>query len=249
MSLTIRWSAAALLLVLGLGCTTDGAAPAETPTFVSTAPATPLASPTIAPSPTPEAIRRDIRATRLLIPSLTIDTEVQTSRTIPYTYTPPPGCPARPQDTETLVVPAQGVSTPADNLEGLENVAWIFGHSRWLGAPGIFLSLQEMRLGDELFIDGVDRTSGEQLSNQRFVVEGIYLTDVDSGETLLNAESPGDIPKEPIVVLQTSVREDGAGKQWILSEEGVLANATNLVEGDLNDPCKYLLLFVIAQAS
>ena len=73
------------------------------------------------------------------------------------------------------------------------------------------------------------------------------MTDTDSGEELLNAGVPADIPTKPLAILQTSVRERGVGKQWILDEPGLLAKTINLVEGDLDDPCKYLLLFVIAE--
>lgn len=181
------------------------------------------------------------------MPSLDIDAEVQGSRTIPYVYVPPPGCPDRgSEETETVTVPNQGIATPDENLEGLENKTWIFGHSRWLGAPGLFLGLQDLDIGDELVIDGTDRATGEELMGLRFVVDGLYLADTDSGGSIINAENPDDIPREPVVILQTSVREDGPGKSWILDQQGLLAKATNTVEGDLDDPCKYLLLFVTA---
>jgi hypothetical protein len=192
-------------------------------------------------------VRRDIRATRLSIPSLGIDSEVQLSQTIPYTYVPPPGCPDRgSEETETVTVPKQGIATPEENLEGLENKAWIYGHSRWQGVARTFLSLQELDLGDEVIIDGVDRQSGKSLTGLHFVVDGLYLADTDSGELILNAAATEDIPRAPVVVLQTSVREDGAGKSWILDQQTLLDKATNTVEGDLDDPCKYLLLFVTA---
>jgi hypothetical protein len=194
-------------------------------------------------------VRRDIRATRLTIPRLGIDAPVQASRVIPYVYSPPPGCRPRPEDTSTVSVPNQGIATPVESLEGLENRVWIYGHSRWLGSPGVLLVLQDINLGDELFIDGLDRNTSERLERQRFIVDALYLTDMDSGETLVSAQGPDDIPTKPLVVLQTSVREDGAGKPWILNRGTVLAKATNLVEGSLDDPCKYLLLFVVAGAS
>jgi hypothetical protein len=203
--------------------------------------------PTPAPSPTVQTIRQDIRASRLSIPSLDMDTEVQGSQTIPYVYVPPPGCPDRgSEETQTVTVPNQGIATPEEELEGLENKAWIFGHSRWLGAPGLFLSLQDLDIGDEILIDGTDRTTGEALTGLRFEVDGLYLADTDSGEVFLNAESPADIPPEPVAILQTSVREDGAGKAWLLDQQTLLDKTVNTVEGDLDDPCKYLLLFVTA---
>lgn len=208
--------------------------------------ATATAAPTLTPRPT---VRRDILASRLVIPALQMDAAVKTSQVVPNTSVPPPGCPARPEDNDTLTVPEQGIATPADGLEGLENKAWIFGHSRWQNRPGVFFSLQEISVGDELFVDGADRATGEPVSSLRFVVTGIYLTDTDSGEKLISAETPGEIPSRPMVILQTSVREQGSGKQWILSEQKLLGKSTNLVEGDINDPCKYLLLFVVAQPS
>ena len=75
------------------------------------------------------------------------------------------------------------------------------------------------------------------------------LTDNGSGTELVIADGPAEIPAVPTVVLQTSVREAGANKHWLLDREQVLSRATNLVEADLEDPCKYLLLFVIARAS
>jgi hypothetical protein len=191
-------------------------------------------------------LRHDIKATRLTIPVLNIDAQVQPSRTVPDTTVAPPGCPPRPPDQDTLTVPNQGIATPTDNLEGFENKAWIFGHSRYQGTAGIFFSLQEIYPGDELFIDGVDRATGEQVTHQRYVVDGIYLADTFSGDKLITNDGPASIPKQPMVILQTSVREDGAGKQWILNQQKLLAKAKNVVEGDLNDPCKYLLLFVFA---
>ena len=186
---------------------------------------------------------------RLTIPALDIDSEVSGSQVVPDMSTPPPGCPAPPAGQETLTVPTQGIATLEEALEGLENKAWIFGHSRWQSQPGLFHVLQDIDVGDELLIDGVDRRTGEQVIRQRFVVEGIYLTDNGSGTALVIADGPAEIPAVATVVLQTSVREAGANKQWLLDREQVLSRATNLVEADLEDPCKYLLLFVIARAS
>jgi hypothetical protein len=219
------------------------------PTLALAPTATPPPAPTATPPPPtapPRVVRRDIRATRLTIPALNIDEPVQRSQTIPYRYTPPPGCPPRPQDTSTVTVPNQGIATPVENLEGLENKSWIYGHSRWQGVPGVLFGLQDIVPGQEIVLDGVDRGTGEELLRRRYVVQGLYLTDVDSGDTLINAYGPAAIPANPIVILQTSVREDGPGKQWILDRAKLMAKAQNLVAGDLNDPCKYLLLFVFA---
>jgi hypothetical protein len=142
-----------------------------------------------------------------------------------------------------------GIATPEDDLEGLQNKAWIFGHSRWQNQPGLFFRLQDISVGDELFVDGLDRRTGELVTRRSFVVNSIYLTDIDSGDKLITAESPATIPAKPVVILQTSVREDGANKQWLMNQRQVLARSRNLIEGDINDPCKYLLLFVFALSS
>jgi hypothetical protein len=234
-------------IACGSGSSDDGSPAAGAPTALP--PAELPATATPAATPTPVTVRRDIQATRLTIPSLAIDAPVQESRTVPYTYVPPPGCPPRPDDTSTVTVPNQGIATPVDNLEGMENKAWIYGHSRWLGVQGLLFAIQDLGPGDEVVVDGVDRATGQRLERQRFLVDGLYLTDVDSGGTLINATKPADIPAKPLVILQTSVREDGAGKQWILDRDKLLSKAKNLVQGDLNDPCKYLLLFVFATSA
>lgn len=237
------WLLPALLVAFLAACGGSSGAPPPS----STPTAGPDLPPTAVPPPTPEALRRDILATRLQIPILSIDAPVQRSRIIPYVDVPIPGCPPRPQDTSTLSVPEQGIATPEEALEGLENKAWIFGHSRWQGRPGLLFTLQDLNPGDEVIVDGVDRATGETLVGQRFVVRALYLTDLDSGEIVVHATTEADIPRKPQVILQTSARQSGHGQQWILDRQKVLAKATNLVEGDLNDPCKYLLLFVVAE--
>src|SRR5262249_26012290 len=158
-----------------------------------------------------------IRASRLSIPSVGIDAAVQPSETVPDTSSPPPGCPV-PPPSETQTVPNEGIATPTQPVPGLENKSWIFGHSRYLGRQGVFFTLQDLSIGDEMFVDGTERTTGEKVVHQRFVVDGMYLTDLESGDRLITAHDQGEMPARPTVFLQTSVREYGAGKQWILSQ-------------------------------
>lgn len=179
---------------------------------------------------------------------LEIDADVQGSQIVPYTGTTPAGCPP-PTSTTTLTVPSHGIATPDETWEGVERKSWIYGHSRWLGEPGLFSTLPALSVGDELFVDGFDRVTGEAVANRRFVVEGFYLSDTESGSTLVNAASPEEIPSRAQVILQTSVRERGAGKAWILDRETVLSKAETRLDGDLDDPCKYLLFFVVASAA
>ena len=235
-----------LLAVLAIACAPGDARTASTSTPGPTAA---IVTTTPTASPTPQLVRVNIRASRLAIPTLNLDAPVGASQVVPDTSTVPPGCPAPPPGQETFTVPDQGIVTPADAIEGLENKAWIFGHSRWQNVPGLFFRLQDMSPGDELFVDGIDRTTGAPVGHRRFVVDGIYLADIPSGGKLVTAASPSQIPAEPVVILQTSVREDGVGKQWLLDQQKVLAKSRNVVQGDLNDYCKYLLLFVFARAS
>lgn len=218
-------------------------------TSTSSATAAATLEATEAPSATAEAVVQDLRVTHLRIPGAGIDVPVQGSQAIPDTRPAAPGCPAKAPGGSTWSVPEQGVATPELAYEGLENKAWIFGHSRWGNVPGVLFVLEDLELGDELFVDGVDRTTGEEVAGQRYEVEGIYLSDTATGGRLVVADDPGEIPDAPTVILQTSARESGAGKQWLLDQEKVLAKATNILEGDMDDPCKYLLLFVIARST
>lgn len=219
----------------------DGAPATATPAV------TPVATASASPDPTAEATEvapvPDIRATRLRIPSVGIDAPVGESQVVPNDAPPPPGCEPAPPGQTTLTVPPQGIVTPVDSFEGLEGRAWIFGHSRWQGEPGLLFALPGLQVGDELLVDGVDRQTGETVIEQRYIVEGIYLADRDSGHALVTGEAAA----APSVILQTSVRESGEGRPWIFDRASLTASASNLVEGDLDDPCKYLLLFVVAR--
>ncbi|MFN8638208.1 MAG: hypothetical protein U0360_01845 [Dehalococcoidia bacterium] len=185
-----------------------------------------------------------LRATRLTIPTLGIDVPVQRSRVVPTPGGATPGCPPSPPGT-TLTVPEQGVATPEEALDGLDNAIWIYGHSRWQNVPGTFLALQDIRRGDALSVDGIDRSTGAIRTGLRFTVDSLYIADIDSGTRLVEETAAA----RPVVILQTSAREDGFGRQWLLPQAQVLANAQNIVSGDLADPCKYLLYFAVAHAS
>jgi len=240
-----------LVLLLIFAACAERASEIPVPASTTAATATPSPSATAVggatdPEPTPAPL--DLLASRLAIPALGIDSPVQVSEVVADTSPPTPGCPGTGGGGETLTLPEQGIATPRDSMEGLQNKAWIFGHSRWMSQPGLFFALQDVNLGDEVFVDGVDRKTGSPIVNRRFVVDSIYLTDIDSGTRLVE-ESVADLPSRALVLLQTSAREDGASKQWLLNQQKVEAKSRNLVAGDLNDPCKYLLLFVLARAA
>lgn len=264
----VAWLPLSLLVGLAVACTTsrpaDDATSSPTPTATpsassttsaetstpspsATSSATGTQTPTPTATPPTQVVPADIRATRLRIPSLSIDSEIQGSQVVLDTGAVTPGCPPTPPGQETFTVPSYGIATPVNAIEGFEHKIWIFGHSRWLGQAGLFLRLEDISVGDAVLLDGVDRRTGETFAGRRFAVNGLYLTDIQSGGTLVNGLP--NTAAQPVVMLQTSVREDGANKQWILNQQKLTAKARNLVEGDINDPCKYLLLFVIAQAS
>lgn len=151
-----------------------------TATATTTAVTTATAAPTVTTA-TPAPASLGIRATRLQIPSQNLDAEVVLSYTTPDTGAPYPGCAAPPPGGQTLTVPNFGIATPQQAFAGLEHVAWIFGHSRWQGAPGLLMVLQYLGHGDVLLVDGIDRATGDAVERRRYVVEGIYLADRDSG--------------------------------------------------------------------
>jgi hypothetical protein len=158
----------------------------------------------------------DIRATRLVVPSLGIDAPVQPSYVVPDTSPPTPGCPPSPPGSETFTVPDRGIATPEAPIPGLEYKSWIFGHSRWLGVPGLFGRLEQLNVGEPLLIDGTDRVTGAAVREQRYVVDALYLSDIESGVDLVfSARSEAS----PLVILQTSVRESGANKSWLLNRQ------------------------------
>ncbi|MEI6136974.1 MAG: hypothetical protein WCQ48_06115 [Chloroflexota bacterium] len=238
-----------LLMALAVACSACGPRQAPSPRESPTATASASPTSTAVASPTPRPVPVDIRVTRLAIPSINIDSPVQGSQVVPSTSVPTPGCPARPVGEETFTVPNYGIVTPEGVVEGLAGKSWIFGHSRWQNQPGILYSLQDISVGDELFVDGVDRGTGQPVAHRRFVVDGIYLTDIDSGGEVVAKAGASTAAPKPVVILETSVREDGANKQWLLNQQKVLTRARNVIDGDVNDPCKYLLLFVVAQSS
>lgn len=233
--------AAASLAACAGGCGAATRPPAEAPERATPAgSATPT---TMAPRPPTESIR----AQHLRVPAIGIDAPVGSSTVVPDTSVPPPGCPAPPPGSTTFTVPERGIVTPEEPIPGIEDRVWIFGHSRWQNEAGVLFRLQDLNNGDEVIVDGTDRRTGEVIRNRRFVVDGIYLTDIDSGGGLVTTARPTDDPARAVVVLQTSARADGAGAAWILDRTRIMSKAQNLIEGDVNDPCKYLLLFVFAR--
>lgn len=150
---------------------------------------------------------------------------------------------------------SKGVFTPKDNLLGLENKSWIFGHSSHQYVPGkhtpdLLYDLADLNIGDEIYIDGVDRENKFDLGRLRYVVSRIVLID-KSGALHVLGNPNGKIPNVPRLLIQTSVRQDKPGADWLppIPKEVLEKKAEVIVEGDIDDPAKYLLLFVMANLS
>lgn len=146
-----------------------------------------------------------------------------------------------------LDVPEQGIATPNGSIGKTDiNNIWIYGHSRWKGAPQILYSLENINLGDLITIDG-QIISQQKTLRFDFAVEQILLEDRDSAVKEINGEK-SDLPR---LIIQTSVRENGTdsagnAKPWIFNRNAIEKKTQSKIEGDINDPSKYLFLFVIA---
>lgn len=165
----VGWTSGLLLVVLTVGC-----AASDIPAVASPNAAPPTAAATLIGTP----ITSEATLTPTPVASPTADLE-------PVSWS---------VRVSRLTIPAEGIATPEQAFAGLENKAWIFGHSRWQNQPGLFHALQDINIGDEVLIDGVDRRTGEPVIRQRFVVEGIYLTDKESGAELVTADDPRRSP-------------------------------------------------------
>lgn len=145
------------------------------------------------------------------------------------------------KDPPAPVVPNHGVVTPGPRILSMENKVWIMGHSSWQGVPQDMFSLQNINIGDEVILDVQDRESREPYNNVRFTIQDLVVTDISGGGKLLN--NGEEAPIFPYLMMQTSVRENGEGKKWILDRDLLMSKARIFIEGSIDDPSKYLLLF------
>lgn len=137
-------------------------------------------------------------------------------------------------------VPNYGIATPPEGVDNLPNVSWIYGHSFYKGR-GIFASLDKLEPGDQIYLNGKIEDSGEKVNDVRFIVDHLYLADKESGGVLaVNLNNNTD---RPVLLIQTSVRENNSTK-WLFNRNEIMSRTINTVVGDLDDPKKYLLLFV-----
>lgn len=147
-----------------------------------------------------------------------------------------------------LDVPEQGIATPNGSIGKTDtNNIWIYGHSRWMGIPQLLYSLKDINLGDLITIDG-QMIPQQKTSKLNFTVDKILLEDRESAIKEINDEKP-NLPR---LIIQTSVRENGTdstgnAKPWIFNRNAIEKKAQSKIEGEINDPSKYLFLFVIAQ--
>lgn len=190
-----------------------------------------------------KSLRLNIIPETLLIPSLGIN-NVEIIRSYIKKVIQPDGSIKLIPD-----VPNTGVATTNyDRLSNRINKISVFGHSAWKDTRGVLGKLENINLGDTVTIKATIPSRQKTYDQLDFVVDKILLADIESGRTFLLNETP-DLP---IIIIQTTVRENGlteAGvvKKWILDKDKIKGNTESIIEGDENDPEKYLLLFVIGK--
>jgi len=140
-------------------------------------------------------------------------------------------------------VPDVGIATPPPKIDNLPRVTWVYAHSFINGEKGTFVNLNHLSVGDQIFINGHDEEGRADVYNYTYEVGGFFLADKESGGKLASEFNKSE--EGEILLLQTSVRENGS-KKWLIPKNEILGKAINVVEGDLEDPSRYLLLFVIA---
>lgn len=142
----------------------------------------------------------------------------------------------------TIKVPDLGLATPADDVLP-NNISWIFAHSYFITKgerrPGTLNPLPGIKRGDVLMIDANNRETGKLESGLNYEVDKLLLTDKDGGEILLHRT----FSSAPLLYVQTSIREEGEGKEWLYDRKMIEDQAEVQIEGDIDDPGKYLLLF------
>jgi hypothetical protein len=177
-------------------------------------------------------IRRNIKPTKLWIPSIGIENLNVIGQRL---------------DNGNVSAPHDGsIATNENTHPNLDNVLWLFAHSRVKGERKPFYALQYINIDDEIVIDAEDRNTKEAYINLTFKVDKMYLADRESAERLLNHVPPHETPRQPILLLQTSVRQEW-DTNWILDPQNLQPKAENLVGGDINDLSKYLFLFVTSR--
>ncbi len=228
-------------VVAGIGCGVRSTAPDSTARAAT--PAAPTPTPTAAPTPpaqpdaraaaaTPPELRLNLLAHTLEIPALQLRTVVRPAESTRNAL-------GRPE----IVVPDHGLVTANAMLgrNAINNI-WILGHSRWMGVPQLLFRLPELRVGDDILVAGQERTTNTDVPLLTFRTQRLVLTDIDSAPK----ELYGARPRIPRVVLQTSARQAGDAA-WILDRRAIEAKAERRLDGDIDDPRKYLLLLVIGE--
>lgn len=147
------------------------------------------------------------------------------------------------ENSYDLSVPDFGIATPPEGIDNLPNVTWIYGHSSYKGEKGIFASLDRLEIGDPVYLDGRIEGSSQKFKGIRFLVDNFYLADKESGRKL--TAHINNTSEKPVLLMQTSVREDKSQK-WLFKKEDIISKTTNTIDGDVDDPDKYILLFVSA---
>lgn len=188
-------------------------------------------------------ISRNIRATRVSIPSLQFNHNVFGDYSI--------------KDGTVIPDPKGGnIYTLEDDNIYFPNESYLYGHSSEKGVPQLFYSLQDLNITDRIVIDGRDRRTGEELKGLEFEATRLCIADIERLGALISITEGEELPRQPVLLLQTSVKPDiehaytldiNGRPKWIFDKEKMLRKADRMIDGDMEDPNKYLSLLVFAK--
>lgn len=146
---------------------------------------------------------------------------------------------------KTYSTPDSGLATNGENMDIFSNKIFIYGHSRFQNKKQLFNSLEDIKKGDEVLVDGKYRDTGKDTGSLRFSVEKILIADRQAvADMIFNSEPPENTQ----VFLLTSFREEGsAPDQYLLDMEKIRESGVEfMIKDDLNDPSNYIFLLVVA---
>ncbi len=146
-------------------------------------------------------------------------------------------------------VPNSGIATPnGERLLSRSNKIIVFGHSAWKNKPEVLGDLENINFDEIVSIKATIPSRQVSYDRLDFTVERKILADIESGEIFLRNFTP----EFPTIIIQTTVRENGLTeterpKKWILDKARLKEDSESIIEGDENDPKKYLIVFVIGK--
>lgn len=146
-------------------------------------------------------------------------------------------------------VPNSGIASPnGERLLRGSNKIIVLGHSAWKNKPEVLGDLEDINYDELVSIKATIPSRQVSYDRLDFKVYRKILADIESGETFLRNFTP----EFPTIIIQTTVRENGLTetgkpKKWILDKDKLKGDSESIIEGDENDPNKYLIVFVIGK--